>query len=85
MHTWLWVLTKVLTVLSLKLILSVYPVKKRGTYEGGEGQPADFTSMKQGIPLSRLIVGRPENGLVTIWVNVQKKKNRDDPPVAELT
>lgn len=61
MHIWLKVLTKVLKALSLKLILSVYPVKKRGTYEGGEGQPADFISMEQGIPLSKLILGIPEN------------------------
>lgn len=55
-------LTKVLIVLSLKVILSVYPVKKRGTYDGGEGHPADFISSKHGIPLSRLTNGRPENG-----------------------
>lgn len=51
-----------LIVLSLKLILSVYPVKKRGTYDEGEGHPADFISSEQGIPLSRLTNGRPENG-----------------------
>lgn len=45
--------------LSLKFILSVNPVKKRGTYEDGEGQPADFISKEHGIPLSKLMVGRP--------------------------
>lgn len=57
-HVWL---TKVLITLSLKFILSVYPVKKRGTYEGGDGQPDDFMSKEHGIPLSRLTVGRPES------------------------
>ena len=63
MYEWLYVLTKVLTVLSLKFILSVYPVKNRGTNEGGEGQPAAFISIKHGIPLRTLIVGIPENDL----------------------
>lgn len=56
-------LTKVLIVLSLKFILSVYPVKRRGTYEGGEGQPADFISNEHGIPRSRLILGMPKKEL----------------------
>lgn len=68
MHTWKQkkkkALTKVLIVLSLKFILSVYPVKKRGTYEGGEGHPADCMSSEHGIPLSRLTNGRPEKGAV---------------------
>lgn len=56
-------LTIVLKTLCLKLILSVYPVKKRGTYDGGDGQPADLKSKEQGIPLSRFTVGRPESDL----------------------
>ncbi|TNN48211.1 hypothetical protein EYF80_041570 [Liparis tanakae] len=47
-----------------RLILSVYLVKKRGTYDGGEGQPADFISKEQGIPRSRFIVGIPENEVI---------------------
>ena len=64
MHIWLEVLTKLLKALSWKLILSVYLVKKRGTYEGGEGQPADFISKEHGIPLSKFTVGIPENDLI---------------------
>lgn len=52
-------LTKVLMTLSLKFILSVYPVKKRGTNEAGEGQPAAFMSAEHGVPLSKLTVGIP--------------------------
>lgn len=54
------ILTKVLMTLSLKFILSVWLVKNRGTYEGGEGQPAAFISAEHGVPLSILMVGRPE-------------------------
>lgn len=48
---------------SLKLILSVNPVKNRGTKEGGEGQPEAFISREQGTPRSKLMVGIPGSDL----------------------
>lgn len=78
-------LTKVLKTLSLKLILSVYFVRKRGTYEVGDGQPADSISRPHGIPLSKFTVGIPKRHLATADEKMCKNKLINDPSVAVST